>query len=88
MDEVYNDIKDDLKTPDDGVQLVKVVGNVNPDEITKHMNEAKQLYEDQGEQPTQGTTVQCVTVSRPNKEGKKEPVQYIKATRGKRNPGE
>ena len=56
IDEVYNNIKDDLKTPNDDVQLVKVVGNINPDEITKHMNEAKQLYDDQSQQPIQGTT--------------------------------
>jgi len=87
MDEVYNNIRPDLKTPDDGVQLVKTVGNINPDEITKHMNEAKTLYDNQDKGPTKGTTVQCVSVSRPNKEGKKEPVQYIKATCGDKKPG-
>ena len=41
-------------------------------------------YENQNEQPTQGTTVQCVIVSLPNKKGKKEPVKFIKATRGEK----
>ena len=37
------------------------------------MNEAKKLYENQDKGPTKGTTVQCVTASRPNKNGLKEP---------------
>ena len=28
---LYNNINHELKTPDDGVQLVKTVGNINPD---------------------------------------------------------
>jgi len=88
MDEIYSNVINDLKTPDDGIQLVKTVGRINPEEITKHMNDAKNLYADQSETPSEGTTVQCVTVSRPNKEGKREPVQFIKATRGKKKPGE
>ena len=88
MDEVYWDIINDIKTPDDGVQLVKTVGRVNPDEATKHMNEAKILYDNTTDEPSEGTTLQCVIVNRPNKNGVKEPVQYIKATRGKKKLGE
>ena len=51
------------------------------------MNESKKLYENQKKGPNKGTTVQSVTVSRPNKNGVKEPVQFIKATTGDKKPG-
>ena len=91
MNELYDQIKsigDGLTSPEEGIQLVKVIGDINPNDITGHMNDAKGLYEDKGGDGNRGTTVQCVKVSRPNKNGVKEPVQYIKATRGKTKPGE
>ena len=93
MDTVYGQIKtkgEDFKCREEGIQLVKVVGKVNPDDITQHMNDAKNLYDkkDGDDGGSVGTTVQCVTVSRPNKDGVKEPVQFIKATRGKVPSGE
>ena len=93
MDEVYGKLKSkykDFTSPEEGVQLVKTVGHINPDEIEKHMNEVKTLYnkkDDEGN--SSGTTVQCAKITKTNKEGQKEPVQYIKATRGgKTKPGE
>jgi len=92
MDKIYDQVKsigDGLTKPDEGIQLVKVLGDVNPDGVTEHMNEAKKNYEvkdDDGE--NQGTTVQFVTVNKPNKDGKKEPVHFIKATLGQPKKGE
>ena len=48
MDTVYGQIKtkgEDFKCREEGIQLVKVVGKVNPDDITQHMNDAKNLYD-------------------------------------------
>ena len=54
------------------------------------MNDAKNLYgkNDNDDDASQGTTVQTITVSRPNKNGIKEPVSFIKAKRNKPIPGE
>jgi len=88
VEDVYDQIKSkgDFKSPEEGIQLVKVIGDVNPEKITEHMNEAKNSYDKMGDDGSkqEGTTVQCVSTTAPNKEGKKEPVKYIKATRGKK----
>ena len=54
------------------------------------MNDAKNLYakNDNDDDASQGTTFQSITVSRPNKNGIKEPVSFIKAKRNKPIPGE
>jgi len=87
VDELYNRIKKeqgDFKPPEEGIQLVKCVGsNVDPKELNKHITDVKKLYTKKDKEGhSSGTTVQCVKVNRPNKEGKKEPVQFIKAVRG------
>ena len=52
-------------------------------------DDAKNLYEkkdDEGQ--SSGTTVQVVKMQKTNKDGKKEPVNYIKAVRGELKQGE
>jgi hypothetical protein len=93
IEDLYNQIKDkegNFKSPEEGIQLVKVVGDINPDEISGHMGSAKTLYEkkDGDDGGNVGTTVQCIKTSRPDKSGKKEIVQYIKAKRSGVKPGE
>lgn len=91
VDNVYDQIKDDLgnfKSPEEGIQLVKIVGDINPNDITKHMNDAKDLYGKKGDDDTKGVVVQSITINRPNKNGVKEPVKFIKAKRSKPKPGE
>jgi hypothetical protein len=86
VDNIYGQIKDkdgNFKSPEEGIQLIKVVGDINPNDITDHLNDAKNMYRRGDDDRGVGTTVQCVTVNRPNKFGVKEPVQYIKARRGK-----
>ena len=44
MDEIYDQIKvigGGINKPDEGVQLVKVVGDVDPKEVNKHLKENK-----------------------------------------------
>jgi hypothetical protein len=87
VDELYAKIKKEhgeFKPPEEGIQLVKCVGyNVDPKELNKHITDVKKLYTKKDKEGhSSGTTVQCVKVNRPNKEGKKEPVQFIKAVRG------
>jgi len=93
VDELYNKIKEkegEFKSPEEGIQLLKVVGfNVNPKELNNHIVDVKKLYNKKDKEGhSSGTTVQCVKVNRPNKEGKKEPVQFIKTVRGEVKPGE
>ncbi|MBP3801733.1 MAG: hypothetical protein J6I85_06920, partial [Clostridia bacterium] len=92
MDVVYNKLKSksgNFKSPEEGIQLVKVIGNINPNDINKHMNDVNNLYNKKDKDGnSSGTTVQSVKVSRLNKEGKVEPVQYIKAIRGGAKSGE
>ena len=92
MDEVYDKLKtkgDKFTSPEEGIQLVKTIGNINPKEIDKHMNDTKSLYDKKDEDGnTSGTTVQSVKVTKPNKDGVNEPVQYIKAVRGGLKSGE
>ena len=92
VDDVYEDVKakeGDFTSPEEGIQLVKTVGNINPDDITKHMEEAKQLYDKKDDDGlASGTTVQCVKVTKTNKDGKKEHVTYIKAVKGGAKAGE
>ena len=92
MDVVYNKLKSksgNFKSPKEGIQLVKVIGNINPNDINKHMNDVNNLYNKKDKDGnSSGTTVQSVKVSRLNNEGKVEPVQYIKAVRGGAKSGE
>ena len=92
MDDLYDQVKSllgEFASPEEGIQLVKTVGNINPDDITKHMEEAKKLYDKKGDDGlSSGTTVQCVKVTKTNKDGKKEPVTYIKAVKGGAKAGE
>ncbi|MBP5407644.1 MAG: hypothetical protein J6Y42_00725, partial [Bacilli bacterium] len=92
LDKLYDQVKsigDGLTKPDEGIQLVKVLGDVNPNDITDHMKEAQKSYDvKDDEDENKGTTVQCVTVNKPNKDGKKEPIQYIKAAIGQPKKGE
>ena len=79
-----------LKNPDEGIQLVKTIGNINPVDINKHMNDSKTLYDKKDDDGnSSGTTVQCIKTKNKGKDGKKEPVQYIKAVLGGvKKPGE
>ena len=52
------------------------------------MNDAKDLYGNKDDDGNKGIVVQSITVNRPNKNGVKEPVKFIKAKRGKPKPGE
>ena len=72
-----------LKNPDEGIQLVKTIGNINPVDINKHMGDSKTLYDKKDEDGIcSGTTVQCIKTSKKGKDDKKEPVQNIKAVVG------
>ena len=93
MDELYKWVKsiiDGLKNPDVGIHLVKAIGNINPVDMNKHMDDSKILYDKKDENGiSSGTTVQCIKTSKKGKDGKKEPVQYIKAVVGGiKKPGE
>ena len=52
------------------------------------MNDAKDLYGNKADDDSKGVVVQSITVNRPNKNGVKEPVKYIKAKRSKPKSGE
>ena len=44
MDDAYKKIKlknGNFTSPKEGIQLIKTIGNINPNEIDKHMNEHK-----------------------------------------------
>ena len=92
VEDLYKQIKEkegEFKGPEEGVQLVKTIGYIDPKEINKHVTNAKRLYSKKNDQGlSSGTTVQYVKVSRPNKEGKKVPHQFIKAVKGLPKPGE
>jgi len=91
VDNIYDQVKSkdgNFKSPEEGIQLIKVVGNVNPNDITDHLNDSKNMYRSGDDGRGVGTTVQTVTVNRPNKFGVKEPVQYIKARRARPKKGE
>ena len=47
VEDVYDQIKskDDFKSPKEGIQLLKIIWNFNPEKITDHMNEAKNSYD-------------------------------------------
>ena len=82
VEDLYNKLRQetgDFLTPQEGVQLMKVIGNVDPYEKNKHAVEAKKLYDRKDKDGiSSGTTVQNVRVTR-NKNGKKENINYIKA---------
>ena len=83
IDDIYNQVKSkfgDFTFPEEGIQLVKTVGNINPDDITKHMEEAKKLYDKKDDDEfSSGTTVQCIRKTKTKKDGKKVIITYIKA---------
>ena len=84
--------RDCEKVWEGNVKVIKEVlekTNINPEDITRHMNDSKRLYDKKDDDGnSSGTTVQCVKITKTNKDGKKEPVQYIKAVRGGAKPGE
>ena len=92
MDELIKTIKEkegDFKSPEEGVQLVKAIGYIDPKELNKHIIDVKKLYTKKDKEGhSSGTSVQCVKVNRTNKEGKKELMQFIKAVRGQPKKGE
>ena len=92
VDDLYTLIKEnegEFKSPEEGIQLVKAIGYIDPKELNKHITQVKQLYNKKdAEGLSSGTTVQCVKINRPNKEGVKELMQYIKALRGNAKKGE
>ena len=93
MDDLYEKERKEhgeFTKPQEGLQLMKVIGNVDPKEKNKHSCQAKRLYDNKDKDGnTAGTSVQCVKVNKTNKDGKKEPIQYIKAVKGENlAPGE
>ena len=66
----------------DGIQLMKVVGNIDPKEKNKHAVKAKRLYDNKDKDGnTSGTTVQSIKLNRVLPDGTKEPIQYIKTVK-------
>ena len=92
MDDLIKEIKEkegEFKSPEEGVQLLKAIGYIDPKELNKHITDVKKLYNKKDKEGnSSGTTVQCVKVGRTNKEGKKELMQFVKAIKGLAKKGE
>ena len=92
MDDLIKEIKEkegEFKSPEEGVQLLKAIGYIDPKELNKHITDVKKLYNKKDKEGnSSGTTVQLVKVGPANKEGKKELIQFIKAIKGFVKKGE
>ena len=83
LEKVYEKVmkKDgEFKKPGEGIQFVKVVGHVKPEDITDHMvNKDK---------PEDNPNVQFVKTKGPDENGNEIPIQYFKAANDGKKPGE